>query len=102
MKAVGIKLLKNNLSRYLKEVQAGELIWVTDHDTIIAEIHKPVTPVPGKLSRWNVFLNEQERFGKMQRPTRPEISLRSALKLPPLPVKINLQQLLDEVRSDRN
>jgi len=58
MKAVGIKVLKNNLSRYLKEVRSGELIWVTDHEEVIAEIHKPTTPLPGKLSRWEVFLNQ--------------------------------------------
>ena len=30
MKAVGIKVLKNHLSRYLKEVEAGETILVTE------------------------------------------------------------------------
>ena len=100
MKAVGIKLLKNHLSRYLKEVQAGELIWVTDRDEVIAEIHKPTTPLPGKLSRLEAFLNQQERLGKIRR-AKANVSMRSALNLPPFPIKIDLQELLDEVRADR-
>ena len=38
MKAVGIKTLKDNLSKYLKLVQSGEIIWVTDRDEIVKAI----------------------------------------------------------------
>ncbi|MBI4027957.1 MAG: toxin-antitoxin system, antitoxin component [Verrucomicrobia bacterium] len=100
MKAVGIKVLKNNLSRYLREVRAGELIWVTDRDEVIAEIHKPTTPQPGQLSRWEAWLNEQERLGKIRRAKGTGPSLRELLKLPRLNVKVNLQALLDETRAD--
>lgn len=100
MKAVGIKVLKNNLSRYLKEVQAGELIWITDRDEVIAELHRPTTPLTGRISRWNAFLNEQEKLGKLQRAKNPKTSLVSP-RLPRWPVQINLEELLNEVRSER-
>ena len=57
MKAVGIKASKNNRSRFLKEVQAGESIWVTDREQIIAEIRKPTSPVAEHTDRWEAFLN---------------------------------------------
>lgn len=38
MKQVGIADLKNNLSRHLRDVKAGETIEVTDHDTPVARL----------------------------------------------------------------
>jgi prevent-host-death family protein len=43
MKQVGVADLKNNLSRHLRDVKAGETIEVTDHDTPIARL-LPVEP----------------------------------------------------------
>ena len=40
-KTVGIKDLKNNLSRYLNEVRLGARVYVTDRERIVAEIHEP-------------------------------------------------------------
>lgn len=41
MKAVGIRELKARLSRYLREVQAGEVILVTDRGRVVAELRAP-------------------------------------------------------------
>lgn len=38
MKQVGVAELKNNLSRHLRAVEAGEVIEVTDHDRPIARL----------------------------------------------------------------
>jgi len=102
MKAVGIKILKNNLSRYLKEVRAGEHIWVTDRDEVIAEIHRPVTPLAGKVSRWDAFVNDQERRGKLRRARDADVSMQSSLRLPAMPTKIDVARVLDESRADRD
>ena len=101
MKAVGVKKLKSQLSRYLKEVEAGETIWVTDRERVIAEIHRPVAPLVGRLSRWEAFLNDQERRGKLRRPTRTDVDLRKALSLRPLCSPAALARILDEARADR-
>ena len=53
---MGIKALKNNLSKYLRDVRSGETVWVTDRNEVIAEIHKPTTPNPGKVTRWESWL----------------------------------------------
>ncbi|MEO6331841.1 MAG: type II toxin-antitoxin system prevent-host-death family antitoxin [Gemmatimonadaceae bacterium] len=41
MVSVGIRELKNNLSRYLRKVQAGERVLVTDRGRAIAELRSP-------------------------------------------------------------
>jgi antitoxin (DNA-binding transcriptional repressor) of toxin-antitoxin stability system len=38
---VGTKELKNRLSRYLRQVRTGEVIWVTDRGEVIAELRAP-------------------------------------------------------------
>jgi len=38
MKQVGVADLKNNLSRHLRLVEAGEVIEITDHDRPIARL----------------------------------------------------------------
>ena len=46
MKRIGVAELKNQLSRYLREVEAGEVVEVTDRDRPIARIEPINTPEP--------------------------------------------------------
>lgn len=41
MRAVGIRDLKDHLSRHLAEVRAGEVILVSDRGVVVAEIRPP-------------------------------------------------------------
>jgi antitoxin (DNA-binding transcriptional repressor) of toxin-antitoxin stability system len=41
MRSVGLKVLKNKLSEYVRLVAGGETVLVTDHDRVVAEIHPP-------------------------------------------------------------
>ena len=41
MKRVGLKLLKNNLSKYVRKAAAGETIEVTDRGNVVAELSPP-------------------------------------------------------------
>jgi antitoxin (DNA-binding transcriptional repressor) of toxin-antitoxin stability system len=101
MKAVGIKVLKDNLSRYLRCVREGETVYVTDRDTVIAEIHRPVG-VAGRVDPWQSFLNDEERRGTLQ-PARASggpslVRLASDEPLPgPAP---DLQRLLADIKSE--
>jgi len=38
---VGVRELRGNLTRYLREAREGASILVTSHDAVIAEIHPP-------------------------------------------------------------
>jgi antitoxin (DNA-binding transcriptional repressor) of toxin-antitoxin stability system len=41
MKAIGIRELKAGLSRYLRDVSAGEVVLVTDRGRVVAELRAP-------------------------------------------------------------
>jgi antitoxin (DNA-binding transcriptional repressor) of toxin-antitoxin stability system len=41
MRAVGLKVLKNRLSEYVRMAAAGETILVTDRDRVVAELVPP-------------------------------------------------------------
>lgn len=41
MKAVGVRELKAHLSRYLREVETGEVVLVTDRGRVVAELRAP-------------------------------------------------------------
>jgi len=45
MRSVGLKVLKNRLSEYIRLAAKGETILVTDRDRVVAEI---VPPQPGR------------------------------------------------------
>ncbi len=38
---VGVRELRGNLTRYLREARKGAAVLVTSHDAVIAEIHPP-------------------------------------------------------------
>lgn len=103
MKSVGVKILKNNLSRYLKMVhEEGERIFITDRDEIIAELHRPITPLVPQLSRWETFLNEQEMSGTLIRAKRKTSSVLEDLKKDPQwPCNLDALALEEETGSDR-
>ncbi len=41
MKAVGVRELKAQLSRYLRDVGAGEILLITDRGRVVAELRAP-------------------------------------------------------------
>ena len=41
MRSVGLKVLKNRLSEYIRLAAAGEIVLVTDRDRVVAEIVPP-------------------------------------------------------------
>lgn len=44
MKTVGLRELKNGLSRYVQEVRQGQEILVTDRGQVVAELRPPTPP----------------------------------------------------------
>jgi antitoxin (DNA-binding transcriptional repressor) of toxin-antitoxin stability system len=45
MRSIGLKVLKNKLSEYVRLAASGETVLVTDRDRVVAEI---VPPQPGR------------------------------------------------------
>lgn len=49
----GIRELKDNLSRYIRRIEAGERISITAHGRVVAELVPPSAPVKGALRRFD-------------------------------------------------
>lgn len=69
---VGIRDLKNGLSRYLKRVQRGETIVVTEHGRPVARIIPARVPEPiAKLMAEGRVTWSGKPFSPPRRPIRP-------------------------------
>lgn len=66
VRAVGLKVLKNKLSEYVRLAASGETILVTDRDTVVAEIGPPR---PGRSERMgDALLADAVRKGWLSPP----------------------------------
>lgn len=97
MRSVGVKALKNNLSRYLDLVRQGEVVLVTDRDEVVAELRLPSQPHVTRASPWMAFLEEQARRGVLRLARRK----RSRLEPPATGSGGSAEELLREARSER-
>ncbi len=69
MKTVGIKNLKNSLSEYIRMVKAGESIFITEHNRIVAEII-PSCGSETDSTLLEKYINEQDKKGWILKSTR--------------------------------
>ena len=93
MRAVGIKLLKNKLSEYVRLAATGETILVTDRDRVVAELGPPQAGRAERLD--DARLADAVRRGWVRPPSH-------AAGPPPRgePV-LTLDELLAEIDDDR-
>lgn len=101
MKSVGIKVLKDKLSSYLKLVKEGEVVLVTDRDEVIAEIRKPRAASTVHLSRFEQFLQDAAARGSVKLASSQEVFPKSMDQLIEPPIKVDAMELLNETREDR-
>lgn len=100
MKAVATKVLKDNLSKYLRLVQDGETILVMDRDEVVAELRRPRYR-ERTIDTWAAFLADASERGAIQPAQRvggPSLALLARQPRPQRPV--DLQQLLDQIKAD--
>ena len=93
MRAVGIKVLKNRLSEYVRLVSGGETVLVTDRDRVVAELVPPAANRSPVLA--DAMLAEAVRQGWL---TPPALAADGA---PPRKPVMSLKKLLRELESDR-
>jgi antitoxin (DNA-binding transcriptional repressor) of toxin-antitoxin stability system len=96
MRAVGLKVLGNKLSEYVRLAASGETVLVTDRDRVVAELASPQKNRSPLLA--DALLAEAVRQGWITPPT-----LRSEALPPRKPVMSfnKLPRELDEDRRDR-
>ncbi|HEX8665012.1 MAG TPA: type II toxin-antitoxin system Phd/YefM family antitoxin [Beijerinckiaceae bacterium] len=92
MRSVGLKVLKNKLSEYVRLAQAGETVLVTDRDRVVAEL---VPPQPGR-GRFmdNPILAEGVREGWLTPPRRTG-------PVPAGRAVMSFEELMEELDRDR-
>jgi prevent-host-death family protein len=91
MKSVGLKVLKNKLSEYVRLAAAGETIVITDRNRIVAEI------VPPRRHDQESFIERGVREGWLTPAKRPFKPLPPRKPVPGL----TLEQLLADLDRDR-
>lgn len=92
MRTVGLKVLKNKLSEYIRLVGSGETVLVTDRDRVVAELRPPEGRGPFAS---DAVLAEAMRRGWLSAPVLPDRTP------PPRAPVAPLDALLTELDRDR-
>jgi prevent-host-death family protein len=93
MRTVGLKVLKNKLSEYVRAAAAGETVLVTDRNRVVAEL---VPPRAEELLSDKEFLAKEAREGRVRPAT-----LHGAAALPPRQPIASFAEIMRELEQDR-
>ncbi len=93
MRAVGLKILKNKLSEYVRLAANGETVLVTDRDRVVAQLTPPGESRSPLLA--DALLAEAVRKGWLSPP------LGASSPLPPRQPVAPLATILGELDADR-
>ena len=96
MRSVGLKVLKNKLSEYVRLAASGETVLVTDRDKVVAELVPPRAERSPLLA--DAVLADAVREGWITPPTMVDDGPPPRLPVAPL---AEVLQGLDEDRADR-
>ena len=94
MRSVGLKVLKNKLSEYVRLAARGETVLVTDRDRVVAELVPPRDGRSPVLA--DALLAEAVRQGWITPPALPPG------RPPPRAPVTSVHDLLRELRQDRD
>jgi antitoxin (DNA-binding transcriptional repressor) of toxin-antitoxin stability system len=93
MRAVGLKVLKNKLSEYVRLAASGETVLITDRDEIVAEMSPPRVGRSENVA--DAMLADAIRKGWITPATH------RGLPLPPRRPVMSLEELLRDLDADR-
>ncbi len=96
MRSVGIKVLKNKLSEYVRLASRGEVVLVTDRDRVVAELGPVREGRAGRIE--DAHLAEAVRQGWL---TPPVLASTEPPPRAPVAKLTELLRELDEDRQDR-
>ena len=94
MRAVGLKVLKNKLSEYVRLAEHGETVLVTDRDRVVAEIVPPDKGRSPLLA--DALLADAMRQGWITPPALPSSGV------PPRKPVMSFRQLKRDLEKDRS
>jgi antitoxin (DNA-binding transcriptional repressor) of toxin-antitoxin stability system len=93
MRSIGIKLLKNRLSEYIRLAAGGETVLVTDRDRVVAELGPPAAGRSPLVS--DALLLDAVRRGWI----RPPVLVGE--ELPARRPVMKLNEILQDLQNDR-
>jgi antitoxin (DNA-binding transcriptional repressor) of toxin-antitoxin stability system len=93
MRSVGLKVLKNKLSEYVRLAAGGETVLVTDRDRVVAELVPPSTGRSTFLA--DAMLADAVRKGWI---TPPAVPFKGP---PPRKPVMTFRELMQELERDR-
>ena len=93
MRSVGLKVLKNKLSEYVRLAARGEAVLITDRDKVVAEIVPPRAGRSPMLA--DAWLAEAVRNGWI---TPPAFASDGAMPRKPI---MSFRELMREIEADR-
>lgn len=98
MRAVGIRELKAHLSRFLREVERGETVLVTDRGRVVAELRPPGETARPESELEARLRRTAEKGGlTIGEPNDPSVYGPSPVRVPPGTAR----ELLDWTRGER-
>jgi prevent-host-death family protein len=100
MRSVGIREMKNRLSEYLRLVAGGEVVLVTDHGRVVAQLAPPPAFAPPPLEE-DEALRRLAAAGKLRLPKSP-VPSPGAGPVKGIPQGLDPAKLLQETRADRS
>ena len=96
MRAIGLKVLKNKLSEYVRLAAGGETVLITDRDRVVAEIVPPSAGRGRTLD--DAALAEAVRQGWLTPPLSGPAGVGDVIPRRPV---LPLARLLDDINRDR-
>ena len=93
MRKVGIKVLKNKLSEYVRLAAQGETIAITDRDRVVAQLAPPEADLRN--------MPPEERWAELIRRGIVTPAKRPKPPLPPRRPIMSFEQLMKELDEDR-
>jgi antitoxin (DNA-binding transcriptional repressor) of toxin-antitoxin stability system len=93
MRSVGLKVLKNKLSEYVRLAAGGETVLVTDRDRVVAEL------VPPRAGRSPLLADAMLADAVRQGWLTPSVRVRTGP--PPRKPVAAFRDLIEELRRDR-
>lgn len=94
MRKIGIKALKNDLSKYIRAAAAGETVLVTDRGQVVAEIVAP--RISDDPLQFNPLLSEDVRRGWITPASGPRYSPGPKTHV------VSFDAIMRELREDRD
>ena len=99
METVGIRELKNKLSAYVRKVEAGDVVLVTDRGRVVAELVPPGHTALAGIHPGLLELARRDGLRLPTRPNSPELCRRPNVRIDL--GGLTVQDLIDWERGDR-